>query len=80
MLELRAVAYDHPDVAVLVAAVQWEYVLRYGGGDATPVDPAEFVPPHWAVVGAGAAGTGCVLAAVCAVRATRPSGQAVSAD
>jgi MFS family permease len=40
---------------------------------------AEFVPPHWAVAGAGAFGTGCVLAAVCAVRATRPSGQDVSA-
>jgi predicted MFS family arabinose efflux permease len=40
---------------------------------------AEFVPPHWAVAGAGAVGTGCVLAAVCAVRATRPSGQDVSA-
>lgn len=46
MLELRAVGYDHPDVAVLVAAVQREYVLRYGGDDATPVDPAEFAPPR----------------------------------
>ena len=46
MLLLRAVAYDHPDVAVLVAAVQREYVQRYGDEDATPVDPAEFAPPH----------------------------------
>ena len=46
MLELRAVGYDHPDVAVLVAAVQREYVQRYGDEDATPVDPAEFAPPH----------------------------------
>lgn len=46
MLELRAVGYDHPDVAVLVAAVQREYVQRYGDEDATPVEPAEFAPPH----------------------------------
>ena len=46
MLGLRAVAYDHPDVAVLVAAVQREYVQRYGDEDATPVDPTEFAPPH----------------------------------
>ena len=46
MLELRAVGYDHPDVAVLVAAVQREYVQRYGDEDATPVDPAEFAPPR----------------------------------
>jgi GNAT superfamily N-acetyltransferase len=46
MLELRTVGYDHPDVAVLVAAVQREYVQRYGDEDATPVDPAEFAPPR----------------------------------
>ena len=46
MLELRAAAYEHPDVAVLVAAVQQEYVDRYGGADATPVDPADFAPPR----------------------------------
>jgi GNAT superfamily N-acetyltransferase len=46
VLELRAVGYDHPDVAVLVAAVQREYVQRYGDEDATPVEPAEFAPPH----------------------------------
>ena len=45
MLELCTVGYDHPDVAVLVAAVQREYVQRYGDEDATPVDPAEFAPP-----------------------------------
>lgn len=45
MLELRTVGYDHPDVAALVAAVQREYVQRYGDEDATPVDPAEFAPP-----------------------------------
>jgi GNAT superfamily N-acetyltransferase len=46
VLELRRRAYEHPDVTLLVAAVQWEYVQRYGDGDATPVDPAEFAPPH----------------------------------
>lgn len=46
MLELRAAAYDHPDVALLVAAVQQEYVVRYGGVDDTPVDPADFAPPR----------------------------------
>ncbi|WP_314177360.1 MFS transporter [Streptomyces winkii] len=32
---------------------------------------AEFMPPHWAIVAAGAAGTVCVLAAVAAVRGAR---------
>ncbi|MGZ8750831.1 MAG: hypothetical protein ACXWYP_08130, partial [Pseudonocardia sp.] len=50
MLELRAVVYDHPDVAALVAAVQREYVLRCCGGDATPVDPAESAPPRGRIV------------------------------
>ncbi|GAA4027986.1 GNAT family N-acetyltransferase [Allokutzneria multivorans] len=44
-LELRVVAYDHPDAAKLISAVQQEYVLRYGDEDITPVDPAEFAPP-----------------------------------
>ena len=46
MLELRVVPYDHRDAAVLIAAVQREYVNRYGGEDATPVEPAEFAPPR----------------------------------
>jgi GNAT superfamily N-acetyltransferase len=45
VLELCPRPYDHPDVTPLVAAVQWEYVNRYGDEDATPVDPAEFAPP-----------------------------------
>ncbi|WP_181769037.1 MFS transporter, partial [Streptomyces albidus (ex Kaewkla and Franco 2022)] len=41
---------------------------------------AEFVPPHWAVVGAGVVGTGCVLAAVRSVHAVRaPRGDAPAA-
>ena len=47
---------DHPDAALLVAAVQREYVLRYGGDDATPVDPVEFAPPHGHFVVGYAAG------------------------
>lgn len=44
-LEIVRVGYDHPDAAVLVAAVQQEYVRRYGGVDITPVDPSEFTAP-----------------------------------
>lgn len=39
-------AYDDPDVARLVAAVQAEYVVRYGGPDRAVVDPGEFSPPQ----------------------------------
>ncbi len=38
--------YDDPDVARLVEEVQQEYVVRYGGPDADPVDPAQFDPPE----------------------------------
>ncbi|SHG06711.1 GNAT family N-acetyltransferase [Streptoalloteichus hindustanus] len=45
-MEMRAVAYDHPDARRLVAEVQQEYVRRYGDIDVTPVDPADFSPPR----------------------------------
>lgn len=45
MLEIREVGYDHPDAELLIAEVQAEYVLRYGGQDDSPVQPAEFGPP-----------------------------------
>ncbi|MEU3442544.1 GNAT family N-acetyltransferase [Streptomyces griseoincarnatus] len=46
-MEIRPVPYDHPDAAKLDAAVQAEYDIRYGdGGDATPMDPADFRPPN----------------------------------
>jgi GNAT superfamily N-acetyltransferase len=35
-----------PVVQDLVAQVQAEYVLRYGGHDRTPVQPTEFSPPQ----------------------------------
>jgi GNAT superfamily N-acetyltransferase len=38
-------AYEDPDVVRLVAAVQAEYVVRYGGPDAAAVEPGEFSPP-----------------------------------
>ncbi|MGQ0837511.1 GNAT family N-acetyltransferase [Actinokineospora sp.] len=45
-MRIEVLAYDHPDVVRLVAEVQGEYVIRYGGPDDTPVDPAEFAPPR----------------------------------
>jgi GNAT superfamily N-acetyltransferase len=44
-VQLRAVGYDDPVAVHLVERVQQEYVVRYGGRDAAPVDPAEFSPP-----------------------------------
>ncbi|MFE4049089.1 GNAT family N-acetyltransferase [Streptomyces sp. YIM B13518] len=46
-MEIRPVPYDHPDAVKLDAEVQAEYDIRYGdGGDATPMDPADFRPPN----------------------------------
>ena len=42
---IKQVGYADPDASRLIAAVQQEYVVRYGGQDGTPVDPAEFTPP-----------------------------------
>ena len=39
------VPITHPDAQRLVEEVQAEYVARYGGEDATPLDPAMFEPP-----------------------------------
>lgn len=48
LLELRVASYDHEDATALTAAVQAEYVRRYGGGngDASPVSPEEFTHPN----------------------------------
>ena len=57
-LELRRVPFDHPDAVRLVREVQQVYVERYGGEDATPVDPAEFAAARGRfTVGYDAAGT-----------------------
>jgi len=45
-LALQPRPYADPLVQELVAQVQAEYVLRYGGHDQTPVEPAEFSPPQ----------------------------------
>ena len=39
------VGFGHPDALLLIEAVQEEYVVRYGGRDETPLDPAMFDPP-----------------------------------
>jgi GNAT superfamily N-acetyltransferase len=44
-LQVRQRALSHPDVEALVADVQAEYTVRYGGPDETPLDPSMFDPP-----------------------------------
>jgi GNAT superfamily N-acetyltransferase len=44
-LALTGAGYDHPDAVRLIADLQAVYVARYGGIDATPLDPAEFAAP-----------------------------------
>ncbi|WP_138757624.1 GNAT family N-acetyltransferase [Modestobacter altitudinis] len=45
LVRLRAVGYSDPVAQHLVARVQQEYVVRYGGFDEAVVDPAEFSAP-----------------------------------
>lgn len=45
-LRIERVGFGHPDALRLIAAVQQEYVVRYGGEDETPLDPAMFDPPR----------------------------------
>jgi ribosomal protein S18 acetylase RimI-like enzyme len=45
-VEFEARTYDDPDVVRMVAEVQAEYVVMYGGPDGAVVDPTEFVPPN----------------------------------
>jgi GNAT superfamily N-acetyltransferase len=47
-LRIDQVPLDHPDAQLLIEGVQQEYVVRYGGRDDTPMDPAEFAPPDGA--------------------------------
>ena len=42
---IETVGYADPHVQALVERVQAEYVVRYGGPDQTPVDPAQFAAP-----------------------------------
>lgn len=43
---LRPRDLGHPDSVALVAAVQAEYVVRYGGEDSDAMDESVFVPPR----------------------------------
>ena len=45
-LTLVEARYDSELARELVAEVQAEYVVRYGGQDDSPVDPEEFTPPR----------------------------------
>jgi GNAT superfamily N-acetyltransferase len=45
-LAVDAVPFTDPRVQRLVEEVQAHYVVIYGGRDDSPVDPAEFEPPH----------------------------------
>jgi len=45
VLEIRRLPFGHGDVQQLVTEVQAEYVTRYGGPDAAPIDPAMFDAP-----------------------------------
>jgi GNAT superfamily N-acetyltransferase len=47
-MEVRRVAFTHPDAAALITEVQAEYTLRYGGPDETPLDPTMFDAPQGA--------------------------------
>ncbi|PSM44044.1 GNAT family N-acetyltransferase [Streptomyces dioscori] len=45
-MDIRRVAFDHPDAVELNDEVQAEYAVRYGDdGDVTPLDPSMFEPP-----------------------------------
>jgi GNAT superfamily N-acetyltransferase len=45
---IRRTSFDDPLVQRLVAEIQQEFVVRYGGPDRTPVSPSHFAPPHGA--------------------------------
>jgi len=46
VLVIDDVAFDDPLAQELIAQVQQEYVVRYGGPDETAVDGAQFAPPY----------------------------------
>lgn len=45
-LRFERVPITHPDAQALIAAVQAEYVVRYGGQDESPIDPCDFEDPR----------------------------------
>lgn len=44
-LEIRDVGYRHPDASRLIAEVQAEYVVRYGGPDEALIEAGQFDEP-----------------------------------
>jgi GNAT superfamily N-acetyltransferase len=44
-MDIRRTAFTEPVAQALVAELQQEFVVRYGGPDETPLDPAVFEPP-----------------------------------
>jgi GNAT superfamily N-acetyltransferase len=60
-MHLRPEAFDSPSAQILIAAVQQEYLRRYGGVDDAPTDPAEFAPPagYFVVAWLGSTPVGC---------------------
>lgn len=46
VMELRITGYDHPDADLLTAAVQQEYIQRYGDVDHTELRAEHFADPH----------------------------------
>ena len=57
-LDIRRVGYGQADAMRLIAEVQDEYVVRYGGPDETPLEPEMFEPPTGSFFVAYAAGLG----------------------
>jgi GNAT superfamily N-acetyltransferase len=47
-MDIRRTAFTDPVAQALVAELQQEFVVRYGGPDETPLDPTQFDPPSGA--------------------------------
>jgi len=47
-MDIRRTAFNDPVAQALVAELQREFVVRYGGPDETPLDPTVFDPPSGA--------------------------------
>ena len=45
-LEIRPTPFDSPQARGMLDAAHADLVATYGGGDANPVDPRDFDPPH----------------------------------
>ena len=44
-MDIRLTAFTEPVAQALIAELQEEFVVRYGGPDETPLDPTVFEPP-----------------------------------